>query len=161
MSSLIANGSARRLLCHTCRQKHSIIASEWTAHASGFRASWKRSYATKPGYHVKYMPRDGTQTSSPPTTPKPSSPSQSRTPKLSAKRIPGAEAEPQQEPARLIFSPTDVLPLADWASSLENLGNHDLKAMECVEGARRYVSIVTQYESMWRGELEDGMCYYS
>lgn len=162
MSSLIANGSAGMLLCRACRLKYSTTASApasaWTVFDSGPRTPWRRSYAQviKPGHHLKNLARHEPQSQSPSPASKPSSPSNLKSPRLLAKRAPGAGSEPQREPARLIFSPGDVLPPAEWASSLENLGNHDLNAMECAEAARRYVSIATQHESMWRGELEKG-----
>lgn len=55
----------------------------------------------------------------------------------------------------LLFSKSDVPTAEKWQSALRILENKDLTAAECLHGANTYVSIATQYESIWRAMLRD------
>lgn len=145
MSSLIITGPVRRLLCRACLQKHGVIAKEWADSSPGVRNLTRRQYAKV----IKPINRSSKPPQRRPPLPA-LEPSFSRGPKLSARSIPEAESEP----ARLLFSEADVPLLPEWVSSLENLEQEDLTAVECMEGARRYVSVATKNESQWRGQLE-------
>lgn len=145
MSSVFSSGPVWRLLWRASPQKPSVTAAERFEFLPGVRASTRRQYAKiiKP---INRSSRPPQRRPPPPEV----EPSWSRTPKLSARKIPDAASEP----ARLLFSESDIPLLPEWVSSLENLGQEDLTAIQCMEGARRYVSVATNRESQWRGQLE-------
>lgn len=149
MSSLITSGPARRLLCHGCRQKYGNTAP-WRALCGPDNAAVGRRPYAKVIRPTQRPPKASHPRPKTPAAP----PTLSRVPKLSAKSIPGAGLEPE----RHIFSARDVPALPQWTSSLDNLGNGDLTAMQCMEGAQRYVAVATQHESLWRDKLEQGRC---
>lgn len=152
MSSLITNGPAIRLLCHSCRQKYANTASGRVLSAPDGAALGTRPYAK-----VIRPTQRPPKASQPRSTPPAASSTLSRVPRLSAKHIPGAGLEPE----RHIFSAQDVPTLPQWTSSLENLGNRNLTPIQCMNGAQRYVAVATQYESLWRDKLEKGRSGHS
>lgn len=151
MSSVYTNGPARRLLCSAFRKTESpvVIATGRPGYSPICDAQGKRKYATKrlnPNARTANSPSTRAKAS-------PSSPPPSRAPGIPAK---DNRYSSNSEPARLLFSTQDIPPLQEWVSSLEGLGNKHLTPLECVDGARRYVSVATQYESQWRPKLEPG-----
>lgn len=64
-------------------------------------------------------------------------------------------------PPRLVFSPSVVPSLAQFESALNLLENKDLTAQKCVDGAHKYVSVATQYETRWRGTLESSRSLFA
>lgn len=147
MNSLITSGPIRRLFWQVCLQTQGVAAPEWVASRTALRAPTRRQYAKI----IKPMDRSSKppQHQPPPPALKPTLP---RATNLSARSTPVTASQP----ARLIFSESDVPLLPEWVSSLENLGQRDLTALHCMEGAKRYVSVATQRESLWRGQLEKG-----
>lgn len=152
MSSLASGGPAPRLLCQACRR-----ATFWqslpTASVSfdAREPQWKRDYSTKRIKPATSKPISRTPPKSAPASLTPSTAASSRGPRLSAR------GEVPKEPARYLFSLQDVPTLPEWTVSLEGLGNTHLTALECLDGANRYVSIATQHESEWRDQLEKSM----
>lgn len=148
MSSLYTNGPAKRLLCSACRKTRPPLVMISMERAASASLNWearggRRQYATK------RLNPNARPVSSP--SPKPTAPV--RAPKSST-----GENRPSnsREPARLLFSTQDIPPLQEWMTSLEGLGNKHLTPLQCVDGARRYVSIASQHESQWRAKLEKG-----
>lgn len=154
MSALYTNGPAKRLLCSACRKTRVPRVVTSTERAAPSFLFWearggRRQYATK---RLKPNARPVNPPSPRPSAP-PSSPPPARAPRTSSgKHVPPSN----REPARLLFSTQDIPPLQEWMTSLEGLGNKHLTPLQCVDGARRYVSIATQHESEWRPKLEKG-----
>lgn len=149
MSCPIISGQARRLAHQAYTRKQGTTAEFWLCSSPDLRALTRRHYAQI----IKPMNRAPKSSPQRRATPQTTAPSPSRLPKLSARSIPGAPAAP----AQLLFSQDDVPSLPTWESSLENLGQEHLNAVECMQGARRYVSVATKHESQWRGQLETSM----
>lgn len=147
MSSLIPNGRpVTRLLCLSClRTRASIELGPIISLGNKTAATSTRHYA-KVIRPIKYSPSATSPSRSPSRSPPP--------------RPPPLPSSAKNDPPRLVFSYQDVPPLPEWTSSLEGFGHGDLTALECMEGAQRYVSVATQYESQWRDTLETSMFFF-
>lgn len=155
MSALYTNGAAKRLLCSACHrtQVPRVITSTERADSSflGWEARGRRQYATKRlNPNARPVNPPSTRSSAPPSSPLPAGAPRTST----GNKVPSSN----KEPARLLFSTQDIPPLQEWMNSLEGLGNKHLTPLQCVDGARRYVSVATQHESQWRPKLEKGRC---
>lgn len=156
MSSLHPNGPAKRLLCSACRLRIEtplVISIRREGYFPGYDTQGKRQYATK---RLSPLARTAKPPSPKPTSPRKTAPPSSPAPTHASRILAQDNRQSDRGPARLLFSAQDLPPLKEWVNSLEGFGNKDLTPLECVDGARRYISVATQYESQWRPKLEKG-----
>lgn len=151
MGSLYTYGLARRLLCSACRktQTSTVTATGRAGCPLICEAQRTRQYAT-----IRLNPNARTAN---PQTPKSTAPSSSPASSRAPRSPANGSLSPSRQPARLLFSTQDIPLLQEWVISLEGLRNKNLTPLQCIDGARRYVSVATQHESEWQPKLETGM----